>query len=126
MESALKPAERTRFDRLYPLHLRALKLQGLSESTIDGCARAVRRLAEHYDCCPDRLTMEQLETYFAQLVRSHSWSSVKVERNGLQFFWKHVLKREGQWVQIIKAPRVRTLADMSQRRRGGAADRGDA
>jgi integrase/recombinase XerD len=108
----MKPAENTRFDRLYPLHLRALKLQGLSESTIDVYARAVRRLAEHYGCCPDRLTTEQLESYFAELVKSHSWSTIKVDRNGLQFFWKYVLKREGQWVQIIKAPRVRTLADI--------------
>jgi integrase/recombinase XerD len=108
----MKPAERTRFDRLYQRHLRALKLQGLSESTIDVYARAVRRVGEHYDCCPDRLTTEQLETYFAKLVESHSWSTVKVDRNGLQFFWKHVLKRDWQWVQIIKAPRVRTLADI--------------
>jgi integrase len=111
-ESTMKPAEKIRFDRLYPLHLRALRLQGLSESTMDVYARAVRRLAEHYDRCPDRLTTEQLESYFAELVKSHSWSTVKVDRNGLQFFWKHVLKREGQWVQIIKAPRVRTLADI--------------
>ena len=86
--------EQIRFDTLYRRHLRALKLQGLSDKTIDVYARAVRRIAQRYDCCPDRLTTEQLETHFAKLVESHSWSTVKVDRNGLQFFWKHVLKRD--------------------------------
>ena len=90
----MKASEQTRFDTLYQRHLRALKLQGLSESTIDVYSRAVRRLSEHFDCCPARLSIEQLETYFAELVESHSWSTVKVDRNGLQFFWQPVLKRD--------------------------------
>ena len=108
----MKKSEQTRFDQLYRHHLRALKLQGLSESTIDVYARAVRRVAEHHDGCPDRLTTEQLEVYFAKLVESHSWSTVKVDRNGLQFFWKHVLKRDWQWLEIVKAPKVRSLPDI--------------
>lgn len=88
--------EQARFDKLYQRHLRALRLQGMSDSTIDVYARAVRRVAQHYDCCPDRLSVEQLEIYFAQLVKSHSWSTVKVDRNGLQFFWQFVLKRDWQ------------------------------
>lgn len=108
----MKPKEQTRFDKQYQRHLRALKLQGLSDSTIDVYARAVRRVANHYGCCPDRLTLEQLEVYFAALVESHSWSTVKVDRNGLQFFWKHVLKRDWQWVKIIKAPKIRSLPDI--------------
>ncbi len=108
----MEPTEKTRFNRLYQRHLRTLRLQGKSDSTIDVYARAVRRLAEYYDCCLDRLSAEQLESYFAELVKSHSWSTVKVDRNGLQFFWKHVLKRDWQWGQIIKAPRVRSLPDI--------------
>lgn len=108
----MKSSEQTRFDKLYPRHLRALKLQGLSDSTIDVYARAVRRVAQHYDCCPDRLSAEQLEAYFAELVESHSWSTVKVDRNGLQFFYKHVLKRDWSWVKIIKAPKIQSLPDI--------------
>ena len=85
--------EQARFDTLYQRHLRALKLQGLSASTIDVYARAVRRLATTFDCCPDRLSASQLEDHFSSLVDSHSWSTVKIDRNGLQFFWKHVLKK---------------------------------
>ena len=46
------------------------------------------------------------------LVKSHSWSTVKVDRNGLQFFFRHVLKRDWQWVDIVKPPEVRRLPDV--------------
>ena len=105
-------SEQFRFDGLYQRHLRMLKLQGLSDKTIDVYTRAVRRVANHFDCCPDRLTPEQLEIYFGLLVESHSWSTVKVDRNGLQFFWKHVLKLDWQWVNIIKPPRIHTIPDI--------------
>ena len=108
----MSTTEQCRFDTLYHRHLRALKLRGMSDSTIDVYARAVRRIAQFYDCCPDRLTTEQLEAYFAELVKSHSWSTVKVDRNGLQFFYKHVLKRDWSWVEIIKAPKIQSLPDI--------------
>ncbi len=108
----MEPNEKARFDTLYESHLRALKLRGLSDSTIDVYSRAVRRLAEYYDCCPDQLSIKQLQVYFAALVESHSWSTVKVDRNGLQFFWQHVLKLDWQWLGIIKPPQVRALPDI--------------
>ena len=108
----MKPSEQNRFNRLYSKHLRALKLQGMSDKTLDVYARAVRRVADYYDCCPDQLTPEQLAAYFAALVESHSWSTVKVDRNGLQFFWKHVLKRDWSWVEIIKPPKIQSLPDI--------------
>lgn len=101
-----------RFDALYQYHLRALNLQGKAKKTIDAYARAVRRIKNYFDCCPDQLTLEQREQYFAALVESHSWSTVKLDRCGLQFFWKHVLKRDWQWVNIVKAPKVRSLPDI--------------
>lgn len=108
----MNSSQQTRFDTLYQRHLRALKLQGLSDKTIDVYARAVRRVAQTYDCCPDQLTTEQLEAHFAKLVISHSWSTVKVDRNGLQFFYKHVLKRDWSWINLIKAPRIQSLPDI--------------
>jgi site-specific recombinase XerD len=104
-------AETNRFSGLYERHLRLLKLQGKSQKTIDAYSRAVRRITEHFDCCPDQLSLEQREKYFSDLVSSHSWSTVKIDRNGLQFFWKHVLEHDWQWVNIVKAPKVRTLPD---------------
>jgi len=104
--------EQKRFDTLYAQHLRALKLRGYSASTIDVYARAVRRLTEYFDCIPDQLSVEQLETYFAELVDARSWGTVRVDRNGLQFFWKFILKQDWRWVEIIKPPKVRSLPDV--------------
>ena len=108
----MKPTEANRFKKLYQRHLRLLKLQGKSQKTIDAYSRSVRRVSEHFDCCPDKLTQEQLEIYFGKLVDSHSWSTVKIDRNGLQFFWRHVLKRDWQWVNIIKPPKIHTIPDI--------------
>ena len=104
--------EQKRFDELYRKHLRALKLQGMSNKTIDSYSRAVRRIAAWFDCCPDQLEPEQLAEYFSQLVESHSWSTVKLDRCGLQFFYQHVLKRDWQWVEMIRAPTIRSLPDI--------------
>ena len=108
----MNQTEVNRFKKLYQRHLRSLKLQGKSQKSIDAYSRAVRRISEHFDCCPDQLTPEQLEIYFGELVDSHSWSTVKVDRNGLQFFWKHVLKLDWQWLNIIKPPKIHTIPDI--------------
>ena len=108
----MNQAEMNRFNELYQSHLRLLKLQGKSQKIIDAYSRAVRRISEHFDCCPDQLTLQQREEYFSKLIESHSWSTVKIDRNGLQFFWKHVLKRDWQWIQMIKVPEVHSLPDI--------------
>ena len=61
---------------------------------------------------PDKLKPEQLEDYFSDLVESHSWSTVKIDRLGLQHFWKFVLKREWNWIDIVKPPKVKTIPDI--------------
>lgn len=86
--------------------------QGKSKVTIDAYSRALRRIAAFFDCCPERLSDADLKDYFTSLVKSHSWSTVKLDRNGLQFFYKHVLGKQWQWVDIIKPPQIRTLPDI--------------
>jgi len=89
----MTPAEVNRFDDLYQRHLSLLTLQGKSQKTIDAYSRSVRRVSEYFDCCPSQVTVEQLENYFGRLVETHSWSPVKINRNGLQIFWQHILQR---------------------------------
>jgi integrase len=108
----MKSAEVKRFETLYQRHLKILKLQGKAEKTIEAYSRAVRRIRGHFDCCPDQLTSEQLENYFVELVDKYSWSTVKLDRLGLMFFWKHVLKLDWQWVNIVKAPKIKTIPDI--------------
>ncbi|WP_163372914.1 site-specific integrase [Endozoicomonas acroporae] len=105
----MERSEQKRFDKLYQKHLTTLKLQGKSPSTIDLYSRPLRRVAAFFDRCPDTLKPDDLKTYFAALVESHSWSTVKTDRNGLQFFWKHVLGKPWQFVDIIKPPTVKSL-----------------
>jgi len=108
----MTPEEQSRFDELYKHHLRSLKLQGYTHSTIDVYSRAVRRLSKRFDCVPDQLSIPQLEQHFSELVDSHSWATVRVDRNGLQFFWKHILKQDWKWVEIIKPPKIQSLPDV--------------
>lgn len=108
----MKPSDQSRFDSLYQQHLNVLRLQGKADATIDAYSRAVRRVSAFFDCCPDTLNQQQLRDYFSSLVHSHSWSTVKLDRNGLQFFYRHILNKPWQWVEIVKPPRVKTLPDI--------------
>jgi site-specific recombinase XerD len=105
-------SEKARYDALYTQHLRALKLQGKARATIDGYARALRRITARFDRCPDRLSAEDFKTYFAELIDSRSWSLVKIDRCGLQFFYQHVLGRDWPWVDMLKPPVARSLPDV--------------
>lgn len=108
----MNTAQKKKFQSLYRKHVSALRRQGKAESTIDVYSRALRRVTEFWDACPDALTQEQLEIYFSSLVETHSWSTVKVDRNGLQFFYQHILKRDWVWVDIVKPPQTKTLPDI--------------
>ena len=106
-------SETKRFDKLYKKFIQALTLQGKSKATIAGYSKGVRRAAEYFDCCPDkRLTQEDLKGYFADLLKTHSWSTIKLDRNGLQQYWEHALKRKWDWVKITKPPQIRNLPDI--------------
>jgi site-specific recombinase XerD len=107
--------EQERFEQLYAQHLQALKLQGKRSKTIDGYARAVRRIASFFDRCPDNLTVADLKAYFSWMVENYSWSSVKVDLWGLSFFYRHVLGQPMEWVDIIKPPNSRSLPDVPTR-----------
>lgn len=104
--------QQKRFNTLYQSHLNALKRQGKALKTIEAYARAVRRIAEYFDRCPDRLSAADIKDYFSALVQSHSWSTVKLDRNGLQFFYKHTLNKQWDWIDIVKPPQVRSLPDI--------------
>ena len=100
------------FQHLYQQHLDNLSLQGKRPATIDAYARAVRRVATFFDCPPDNLTLNQNKTYFVQLISTHSWSTVKLDRNGLQFFYRYTLNKEWEWLNIVKPPQVKRLPDI--------------
>ena len=113
--SLMNAVEQARFTPLFETMHRALKLQGKAKATKDAYSRAVRRSAAYFDRCPDDLSAEELRAYFANLLETHSWSTIKLDRCGLQFFYRHVLDRPWDWVDIVKPPRVERLPDVLTR-----------
>ena len=108
----MNKAQQKKFNSLYQQHVNALHRKGKAATTIDAYSRAVRRITAFFDRCPDRLTQAHFKKYFDALVKSHSWSTVRVERNGLQFFYKHVLGKQWNWVDIVKPPQKTVLPDI--------------
>ena len=104
--------EQQHFDSLYLQNHTNLKLQGKRPATIDAYSRAVRRITTYFDRTPDTLSTQDLKQYFNDLIQTHSWSTIKLDRNGLQFFYKFTLDRQWQWLNIVKPPQVRRLPDL--------------
>ena len=104
--------EQQHFDFLYKQHLINLKLQGKRPATIDAYARAIRRITDFFDRSPDTFDINDLKTYFNALIDTHSWSTVKLDRNGLQFFYRYTLNKQWQWLDIVKPPQVKRIPDI--------------
>jgi integrase len=104
--------EKSRFDSLYQIHLTALKLRGHADKTIEAYARAVRRLAERLDRCPTDVSRQELHDHFASLLETHAWATIKLDRNGIRFFFEEVLDKALPWIDLIKAPKTQRLPDI--------------
>ncbi|ALO34680.1 hypothetical protein CMT41_08065 [Colwellia sp. MT41] len=84
----MNTSQAQRYNYLYEQHLINLSLQGKRPSTIDGYSRAVRRITAFFDKSPDDLGIDELKQYFNSFIQKHSWSTVKIDRNALQFFYR--------------------------------------
>jgi integrase/recombinase XerD len=80
----------------------------MSPKTQDAYVRAIRCLAEHYHCSPERLSDDQLKDYLCYLARERklSASSLNVAVSGMRAFYEWVMHRSGP--ELWRAmPRVR-------------------
>ncbi len=109
---SMNTSQAQRYNYLYEQHLINLRLQGKRPSTIDGYSRAVRRITAFFDESPDKLTTDDLKRYFYSLIQTHSWSTVKIDRNGLQFFYRYTLNKQWEWLAIVKPPQVKRIPDI--------------
>ncbi len=100
------------FDHRYQSHLKHLKLQGLQTKTIEAYSRAIRRMGEHFDRQIDDLTAAQLTDYLSELLKTHSWSAVKLDLYGYKFYAIHVLRKPWTMPALIKPPRAQRLPDI--------------
>ena len=108
----MNSSQEQRYQHLYEQHLINLSLQGKRPSTIDAYSRAVRRITQYFDQVPDTLTTAHLKQYFNSLIKTHSWSTIKLDRNGLQFFYRYTLDKQWEWLSIVKPPQVKRIPDM--------------
>lgn len=100
------------FKKYYRKHQKCLKLAGLRPKTVEAYSRAIRRIGNYFDCRIDNLTMDQLLDYFHELLKSHSWSAVKLDLYGLKFFYSRVLKKTWEDIPLIKPPKTTRIPDI--------------
>ena len=104
--------DRNAFNHLYQRFQLSLKLQGKAAKTMVSYLRSFRRLADYFSCHPAKMTQHDLKLYFSDLIDTHSWSTVKVDRWAFKIFWEHVLKKEWNWPKVVKPPKIKTLPDI--------------
>ncbi len=105
----MNTASTTHFERRYRSHLKHLTLKGLQPKTIEAYSRALRRIGERFEGQIDDLTEAQLTDYFSELMASHSWSTVKLDRYGLKFYYQQVLRQPWVAPGLIKPPKTQRL-----------------
>ena len=108
----LETSANSHFEQNYQSHLKHLKLKGLQPKTIDAYSRAARRVGDRFDKQIDNLSESQLTDYFSELVAPHSWSTVKLDLYGLQFYYAHVLRKPWVASGFIKPPKSQCLPDI--------------
>jgi integrase/recombinase XerD len=105
--------ELRKFEQAYAQFERLLKLRGYSEATQDSYLRSLRRFAHWASKCPHkRMSKDLFENYFSELLESHSWSTIKCDRNGLMRYWELVLECEWPWPDLVKPPVLKKLPDI--------------
>ncbi len=100
------------FEQSYQTQLKRLKLKGMRPKTIDAYSRAIRRAGEYFHYQINALTEAQLTDYFADLLRTHSWSTLKHDLYGLKFYYDNVLHLPWPAPDLVKAPHVQRLPDI--------------
>lgn len=100
------------FKRDYQILLKHLQLKGLQPKTIEAYSRAIRYIGDWFECQIRDLTEEELLEYFSALLKTHSWSTVKLDLYGLKFFYRHVLHKPWVNVDLIKPPKAVRLPDI--------------
>jgi len=108
----MKPQIPQDFERNYQAHLKRLKLKGMRPKTIEAYSHGVRRAGAYFDYQINALSEAQLTEYFADLLTTHSWSTLKHDLYGLKFYYDNVLHRPWPAPNLVKAPQVQRLPDI--------------
>lgn len=99
-------------NQYYDKHCKLLELRGMQPKTVDAYTRAIRRIGAHFNGRLDDLNSDELLDYFSHLLKSHSWSAVKLDLYGLKFFYTYVLKKTWEEIPLLKPPKSTRIADI--------------
>ena len=101
----------------------------MQPKTIEAYSGAIRRIGNYFDCRIDNLASDQLLDYFSELLKKHSWSTVKLDLYGLKFFYSGVLNKTWEAIPLIKPPKTSGIPDIlsveQAQRLFAAAGKGD-
>jgi len=101
-----------KFKPNYQTLLKHLTLKGLQPKTIDAYSRGIRRISEYFDYQITDLSEKQLVDYFSDLLKTHSWTTLKLDLYGLKFYYQYVLRKTWVNIDLINAPRAQRLPDI--------------
>ncbi len=88
------------------------KRKGLQPKTIEAHSRAIRRIGEYFDNQLNELSEQQLTDYFIDLLGTHSWSTVKLDLDGLLFFYTQTHHKRLNHIDLTKPRRAQHLPDI--------------
>jgi integrase/recombinase XerD len=88
-----------------------LRLRGYSERTVESYVTAVAQLARHFHRPPDKLSKEELRSYFLHLSteRKLARASVTLALCGIRFFYERVLHRPWSELDFVRPGREKKL-----------------
>lgn len=95
-----------------------LHLGGMSERTHAGYLRAVRKLADHCQMSPDRITENQLRRFFLHMKNElhYAHGTLRVAFSGIKFFYTRTCRREWQLLRQMKLQHAKSLPEVITRK----------
>lgn len=100
--------------RISPLRQRMLddmKLRGLSQNTRSRYLNGVKQLARYYNRRPDKISQEEVRSYFMYLINETSLApdTIRVIFFGVKFFYKRTLGVDWKVFDLIRLPQKKNL-----------------
>jgi site-specific recombinase XerD len=83
-----------------------------AKKTIEVYSFALKRFTKFIDRSPDTATKDDFKRYFKSILETQSWSTIKVNRVGLMFFYHYVLEKDWAWIDIVKPPKIKSIANV--------------
>lgn len=97
--------------------IRAMRQRGFSSRTHDSYLYAVTGLARYWRLPPDQLDVAQVQRYLEYLVQERELApaSCRLQKNGIRFFYLHVLGREDSDFALLTPKRPQRIPELLTR-----------